>query len=151
MTTGTITLAQPVAQPAVKTAARAISRVLYIDNLRVLLAALAVLHHFAIIYGATGGFYYEEQGSQSPVRDPAEHVHDRQPVVFHGAVLYDLGPLCRQLCRSQTSDGSSRCILGDQVLDAGSLCSRALLCYWARDQATAGRREQLLGSRAKVG
>ena len=35
------------------------SRVCYIDNLRVLLAGLVVLHHLAITYGAPGNWYYK--------------------------------------------------------------------------------------------
>lgn len=36
------------------------NRILYIDNLRVFLMVLVVLHHFAITYGASGGWYYKE-------------------------------------------------------------------------------------------
>ncbi len=36
------------------------SRVLYIDNLRIFLIALVVLHHLAITYGSAGGWYYKE-------------------------------------------------------------------------------------------
>lgn len=35
-------------------------RLLYIDNLRIFLIALVVLHHLAITYGAPGGWYYRE-------------------------------------------------------------------------------------------
>jgi glucan biosynthesis protein C len=41
------------------------SRILYIDNLRVLLTCLVVLHHLAITYGAPGDWYYRDtQGNQ---------------------------------------------------------------------------------------
>ena len=36
------------------------SRLFYIDNLRIFLISLVVLHHFAITYGAPGDWYYNE-------------------------------------------------------------------------------------------
>lgn len=36
------------------------SRILYIDNLRIFLIGLVVLHHLSITYGASGGWYYKE-------------------------------------------------------------------------------------------
>lgn len=36
------------------------SRLQFIDNIRVLLAILVILHHLAITYGAPGGWYYRE-------------------------------------------------------------------------------------------
>lgn len=42
-------------------AANASRRIAYLDNIRVFLTALVVLHHFAITYGAPGGWYYIEQ------------------------------------------------------------------------------------------
>lgn len=36
------------------------SRLRYVDNLRILLIALVVLHHLIITYGAPGGWYYRE-------------------------------------------------------------------------------------------
>jgi glucan biosynthesis protein C len=50
-------------RPAVETKSQ--SRLLYIDNLRVLLTVLVILHHLAIGYGAEGGWAYEEHGPQS--------------------------------------------------------------------------------------
>src|SRR5574340_1541995 len=35
-------------------------RLLFIDNLRILLIILVVLHHLAITYGALGAWYYKE-------------------------------------------------------------------------------------------
>ena len=35
-------------------------RIFYLDNIRVFLTALVVVHHFAITYGAPGGWYYIE-------------------------------------------------------------------------------------------
>jgi glucan biosynthesis protein C len=43
------------------------SRLLYIDNLRVLLTILVILHHLAIGYGAEGGWAYKEAGPRSVV------------------------------------------------------------------------------------
>ena len=40
-------------------------RLLYIDNLRILLTILVIMHHFAIGYGGPGGFYYSEDGPMS--------------------------------------------------------------------------------------
>jgi hypothetical protein len=44
-------------------------RLLYIDNLRILLTVLVIMHHFAIGYGAPGGFYYRENGSMSDISE----------------------------------------------------------------------------------
>jgi hypothetical protein len=44
-------------------------RLLYIDNLRILLTVLVIMHHFAIGYGAPGGFFYSEHG---PMNDISE-------------------------------------------------------------------------------
>ncbi|MFC1929887.1 acyltransferase family protein [Chloroflexota bacterium] len=43
------------------------SRLLYIDNLRIVLTALVVLHHLAIQYGASGITYYVEEGPMSDI------------------------------------------------------------------------------------
>jgi hypothetical protein len=42
-------------------------RLLYIDNLRILLTILVIMHHFAIGYGGPGGFYYIEDGPMSDI------------------------------------------------------------------------------------
>ena len=44
-------------------------RLLYIDNLRILLTILVVMHHFAIGYGAPGGFFYWEDGPMSDISE----------------------------------------------------------------------------------
>lgn len=41
-------------------------RLFYIDNLRIVLTILVVLHHFAITYGAPGGWYYNESQADFP-------------------------------------------------------------------------------------
>jgi hypothetical protein len=42
-------------------------RLLYIDNLRILLTVLVIMHHFAISYGGPGGFFYVEEGEMSDI------------------------------------------------------------------------------------
>ena len=42
-------------------------RLLYIDNLRILLTILVIMHHFAIGYGAPGDWNYNEQGPMSDI------------------------------------------------------------------------------------
>ncbi len=43
------------------------TRLPYIDNLRIVLTILVIMHHFAISYGAPGGFYYREFGRMSDI------------------------------------------------------------------------------------
>ena len=42
-------------------------RLFYIDNLRILLTVLVILHHLAIIYGGSGDFAYKEPGRMGTV------------------------------------------------------------------------------------
>jgi glucans biosynthesis protein C len=42
------------------------TRLIYIDNLRIFLISLVVLHHFAITYGAPGDWYYNESEAGFP-------------------------------------------------------------------------------------
>jgi hypothetical protein len=42
-------------------------RLFYIDNLRIVLTALVILHHMAITYGAPGMWYYNEVGMTSDI------------------------------------------------------------------------------------
>jgi hypothetical protein len=44
-------------------------RLLYIDNLRILLTILVIMHHFAIGYGGPGTFYYTEDGPMSDISE----------------------------------------------------------------------------------
>lgn len=63
MTAQTIATGHALTQPfAVKAQAAAGSRLAYLDNLRILMSVLVVLHHFAISYGASGSWYYNEEG-----------------------------------------------------------------------------------------
>ena len=42
-------------------------RLLYIDNLRILLTTLVIMHHFALGYGAPGDWVYNEKGPMSDI------------------------------------------------------------------------------------
>lgn len=46
------------------------SRQFYIDNLRIFLICLVVLHHFMISYGAPGGWFYNESQAEFPLLIP---------------------------------------------------------------------------------
>lgn len=46
------------------------SRLFYIDNLRIFLISLVVLHHLAITNGAPGGWYYNESQAEFPAIIP---------------------------------------------------------------------------------
>jgi glucan biosynthesis protein C len=53
--------------PTIGTKATARPRLLYIDNLRILLTILVVLHHTAITYGASGDWFFRDPGQISEV------------------------------------------------------------------------------------
>jgi surface polysaccharide O-acyltransferase-like enzyme len=55
-------------QAAVAVTAKPASRLLYIDNLRVYLTILVILHHLMIIYAGSGGWIYQE-GRQDVITD----------------------------------------------------------------------------------
>jgi glucan biosynthesis protein C len=46
------------------------TRLFYIDNLRILLIILVVLHHLSITYGAPGGWFYNESQAEFPILIP---------------------------------------------------------------------------------
>jgi glucans biosynthesis protein C len=46
------------------------SRLFYIDNLRIFLIGLVVLHHLIITYGAPGGWFYNESHADFPLIFP---------------------------------------------------------------------------------
>lgn len=53
-----------------KNSTQAKGRIYYVDNLRIFLTALVVLHHFAITYGAPGGWFYNESVADIPESIP---------------------------------------------------------------------------------
>ncbi|HSJ55897.1 MAG TPA: acyltransferase [Anaerolineae bacterium] len=57
--TATLTVGRHVAT-AVDTQVRAATRLLFVDNLRVLLTILVILHHLMITYAGNGSWYYQE-------------------------------------------------------------------------------------------
>ena len=59
--TQTLKMAEVKATAAVITGAKAAGRMLFVDNLRVFLTILVVLHHLAITYGADGSWSYLER------------------------------------------------------------------------------------------
>lgn len=61
MTTQTISRARVNARaPGAETKSASKPRLAYVDNLRVVLVVLVLLHHLAITYGAEGGWYYRD-------------------------------------------------------------------------------------------
>jgi hypothetical protein len=57
---------QPTGEPPIQVATGKVSRLFFIDHLRVALAILVVLHHLALVYGGIPPFYYFEP----PFTDP---------------------------------------------------------------------------------
>jgi glucans biosynthesis protein C len=54
------------AAPTLQTGASHGSRILYIDNLRVLLISMVVVVHLAVTYGAVGSWYYHDPATNLP-------------------------------------------------------------------------------------
>ena len=52
-------------------------RLLYIDNLRILLTILVIMHHLAIGYGGPGDWAYREQGEMSSAKQRAAQQKER--------------------------------------------------------------------------
>jgi hypothetical protein len=55
--------------PSANTKTTTRPRLLYIDNLRILLTILVIMHHFAIGYGGPGDWIYNEQGPMSDISE----------------------------------------------------------------------------------
>ena len=53
--------------PRAVTVARAKPRLLYIDNVRMVLITLVVAGHLAVTYGVIGDWYYKEKGPTSDI------------------------------------------------------------------------------------
>ena len=61
MADGTVAArARPAVPPAETVPAKAITRLYFVDNIRVFLTILVILHHLMITYAGTGSWYYYE-------------------------------------------------------------------------------------------
>lgn len=63
-------------------------RLFYIDNLRIVLIALVVLHHLAITYGAPGGWYYNESQAEFPAVIPLSMFVATNQAFFMGMFFF---------------------------------------------------------------
>ena len=63
-------------------------RVYYIDNLRIFLICLVVLHHFAITYGAPGDWYYMESEAGFPEIVPMAMFRSTNQAFFMGMFFF---------------------------------------------------------------
>ena len=63
------------------------SRVWFVDNLRVLLISLVILHHIACIYSGLPAWYYTEQPTNGAVGLGLTLLHADQPGLVHGRIL----------------------------------------------------------------
>jgi glucan biosynthesis protein C len=68
MSTQSVVLERPKARPIATTQAATGSRLLFVDNIRVWLTILVILHHLMITYAGTGGWLYKE-GRQDLITD----------------------------------------------------------------------------------
>lgn len=64
------------------------TRLFYIDNLRIFLISLVVLHHLAITYGAPGGWYYEESEAGLPAIVPLSMFVATNQAFFMGMFFF---------------------------------------------------------------
>ena len=64
------------------------SRLFYIDNLRIFLISLVVLHHLAITYGAPGGWYYNESQAEFPLIIPMSMFVASNQAFFMGMFFF---------------------------------------------------------------
>src|SRR5512136_2015480 len=66
MSTQAVSLERTKAQPVAAEARAAVgSRLLFVDNIRVFLTILVILHHLMITYSGTGRWYYNEGGADA--------------------------------------------------------------------------------------
>lgn len=63
-------------------------RLFYIDNLRIVLIALVVLHHLSITYGAPGGWYYNESQAEFPAIIPMSMFVATNQAFFMGMFFF---------------------------------------------------------------
>ncbi|NQU84857.1 MAG: acyltransferase family protein [Mariniphaga sp.] len=64
------------------------SRLYYIDNIRIFLIGLVVLHHFGITYGAPGGWYYNESQAGIPEMIPQAMFNATNQAFFMGMFFF---------------------------------------------------------------
>lgn len=64
------------------------SRLSYIENLRIFLTGLVVLHHLAITYGAPGGWYYQESEAVFPEIVPMAMFLSTNQAFFMGMFFF---------------------------------------------------------------
>ena len=63
-------------------------RIYYIDNLRIFLTALVVLHHFAITYGGPGSWFYNESQAEFPEIIPLAMFLSTNQAFFMGMFFF---------------------------------------------------------------
>lgn len=63
-------------------------RLFYIDNLRIFLISLVVLHHLSITYGAPGGWYYNESHAEFPTIIPMSMFVATNQAFFMGMFFF---------------------------------------------------------------
>ena len=104
MSAQSVSLERTKAQPMAAEARSSIgSRLLFVDNIRVFLTILVILHHLMITYAGTGRWYYNE-GRQDAFTGCARRlVLLDQPGLLHGPLPAHLGLLCAGFLRPQGS------------------------------------------------
>ena len=108
-------------------------RLLYIDNLRVLLTILVILHHLAIGYGAEGGWAYVESGPRGVASRVLMTLFTAVNQTFFMGMFFLVSSYL--LPRSLESKGSGRYVL-DRLKRLGipwvfyELLIHPLLDYW---------------------
>ena len=64
------------------------TRSFYIDNIRIFLTSLVVLHHFAITYGGPGGWFYRESSAEFPAIIPLSMFVATNQAFFMGMFFF---------------------------------------------------------------
>lgn len=90
-------------------------RLFYIDNLRIFLISLVVLHHLSITYGAPGGWYYNETEAEIPEIIPMSMFVATNQAFFMGMFFFISAFF---LLPSLIKKGSSR-FISDRLIRLG--------------------------------